>query len=513
MKSWLTPVKISFEHKDLVKSIPGAKWHAPTKQWLCPIDALPSLGRICKRWDIGLKIDQVQQAQSYPVQPEEFGGYPWQKLAAADALRLEHLPLHHEVGVGKTRTSIEALKKLQSPRTLIVCPALVRSVWRDELARWWPEHPQLGSIVAGRGRKQMSKAKRAALEEAHAAPIQVTSYALLDEVEGEFDVVILDESHRCKSPDSQQSKDVRCFTDYAKYVWELTGTLAADSPKDVWNQFDILWPGRFGSFWQFKERYCIAEDNGYGIKHSGLNPLYAEEFRERVTYVSSRVTKAEVADLLPPFLVQLIRVEPNRKVNTSVSAFADFKALQTELDAAMETKAELIPEWLEDTSSATHRCILTYHRETVNALTSRFCKDHNVFGLSGAMTPEARNEALARAKASPGALVIATMDSIGIGIDLTFCTQALMVELCYRPDVMLQALGRFSRLSSTVPSAVKILCVERTADELVASKLLSKIEAINAGVKAGDGEQRLQDALGSSNENWLVDLNSALEAA
>jgi SNF2 family DNA or RNA helicase len=131
--------------------------------------------------------------------------------------------------------------------------------------------------------------------------------------------------------------------------------------------------------------------------------------------------------------------------------------------------------------------------------------------ITGEDSPESRNALLRQAKEHTKAIVVATMHSIGIGIDLTFCTQALFAELYYRPETVIQAIGRFSRLSGKVPSSVAILCVEGTADEMLAQHLLAKIAAINKVVQPGDSEAKLSDALGTQDEAAMLEaLNQAL---
>jgi hypothetical protein len=76
---------------------------------------------------------------------------------------------------------------------------------------------------------------------------------------------------------------------------------------------------------------------------------------------------------------------------------------------------------------------------------------------------------------------------------------------------MIQALGRFSRLSGTVPSSCKILVAEGTIDEVIAAKLEEKVNAANMAVKAGMSEEILSRSLGiESGDDWLTELKAAI---
>jgi hypothetical protein len=100
------------------------------------------------------------------------------------------------------------------------------------------------------------------------------------------------------------------------------------------------------------------------------------------------------------------------------------------------------------------------------------------------------------------------MHSIGIGIDLTFCQTALFAELYYRPETIIQALGRFSRLSGKVPTSCVIMIEKNTNDEIIGMKLGEKIQAINMAIEAGLTDTKLEAVLNST-EGWEDELFKA----
>lgn len=526
--TWLVPVQVPWAMKDFVKAIPGVVWNPERKRWLLPrevVNFVVQKGREQRQVCI---VEDHQDGKTWtdPEWPSDL--YDFQKVAATAVLHERRGLLNFDMGLGKTRTAIEVLKYEQVRRILIVTPAIVRSTWRDEISRWWPGRAEdVGIIHLGRNRKS-GVSKKAALDrsKAYAAEIQVVSFALLDEIDiSGWDALVVDESHRIKDPEAAQSvavKKISIGLGGNSFILLLTGTVAPDRPIDVWNQIDTLWPGRFGSSrtggipWKFKERYSNQLDNGYGTQWFGVNKEHAAELAARIGGLSSRATKAEWAHLLPPFLVQMVRVPPtNGMALAARTAFENFEAIQSELNLAGQVKATYVKEWLENAqeSGAKHCCILTHLRETAEKIAAEIPATANVFCITGEMPAEERNRVLALAKKAERAVIVATMHSVGIGIDLTFCTQAVFVELDYKLGEVLQAIGRFHRLSSQEPANVTILAVERTVDEIVASKLLAKMEAINKTVKAGDSEERLSAALGGSNDDWLADLNIALGVA
>ncbi len=78
--------------------------------------------------------------------------------------------------------------------------------------------------------------------------------------------------------------------------------------------------------------------------------------------------------------------------------------------------------------------------------------------------------------------------------------------------MMIQLLGRFSRLSSTVPSHVEILTVAGTIDERVADVLVTKLEDIGKTMKQSGTEESYVDAFNVSDDDWLADLAAVTES-
>ena len=72
-----------------------------------------------------------------------------------------------------------------------------------------------------------------------------------------FNTVIIDESHKCKSPKTQQSKFVEGICKGKRFVFELTGTPVVNNNTDLIQQLKIL--GRlndFGGYNRFMSRFC-----------------------------------------------------------------------------------------------------------------------------------------------------------------------------------------------------------------------------------------------------------------
>lgn len=434
--------------------------------------------------------------------------YPFQEVTVQQiqAAPLNRWIVNYETGLGKTATTIRAALRLGFKNILVFCPAIVRSHWVSEFDRWAPVHGNLVCLTTGE-RKSMSKAQRNALRLVHEADICIGSYGLAKHVpkDRKWDLIVLDELHRLKNPGAQQTKLIKdiCRANPNAAILGLTATLMPNDIVDVWQPLDLIWPDRFGASksskyisWKFANRYANKHVNDYGTKFEGLNAAYAKELNYRLCQVSSRVTKQEVANLLPAFTVSLQKLESK----------VEFKNVDEWIAGQADEKLDAVVEWVEDrfAEGVSKVCVLTHLKETANKLRQSIQRRLEIPAhlIDGDLAPEKRNALLATVRASeiPEAIV-ATVHSIGIGIDLTFCTQAVFAELYWRPETIIQALGRFSRLSGKVPSNVVIMCLAGTIDEHMADSLMQKISAINQAVKAGHGEEHLQTAIAGAQES------------
>src|SRR5207249_162818 len=108
--------------------------------------------------------------------------------------------LADDVGLGKTITAWDAILRMKAQTILIVCPLAVIAHWRRTIEAMGDggkdvvviNYDRLGKLfeVSPAARKKIRTKK--GLARAGTAP--------------DFDVVVLDESHRCKNPTAARSK-------------------------------------------------------------------------------------------------------------------------------------------------------------------------------------------------------------------------------------------------------------------------------------------------------------------
>lgn len=419
--------------------------------------------------------------------------YEWQELNVQRALSApgRRWMFNDEMGLGKTPQGIVAAQRSGAKRVLVATQALIRRHWANDIAKFWPEHPRIGTIFAGLGNNSLSKKKKAELEAAKDADIVIVSHNLLPQIaklRKQWDAILLDEAHLFQRPTSTWSQAARSIVrdNPRASVFAMTATCMPNVPADLWNLSDIVCPGRFGLPSQkghinhnFGIRYTQAKNNGWGWAYTGVNELFQDELKHRLAAWSSRVTQDEVAekypDMLPAMSVRMLEGEPGWNANI------------------------MAKQWAEDSlTESPHVCILTHLRKTAREIAEQWPDKEaaNVTLITGDEPAEKRREMLDRLKDQESSILVATMHSVARGVSLTWYKRALMAELYWRPETLEQVLGRFCRIGATKVSAMlDVLVIPGTVGERIAERVLEKVEAINTLAKEGRSAGMLRDAL------------------
>ncbi len=223
-------------------------------------------------------VSVTTPATTWPL-PTEFAPRPYQLEALARATQSEQV-FDHGLGAGKSTVSLAALEALGCQRVLVMCPAKVLAVWRDELvenaARKWVVWSGVVRGSNGRPLKNPSVARRVeAIDEAHKGAFRlgrpfmaVVNYESAHQqvmadllLLSEWDALICDESQHLASAQSAGTKLLRKVAYRVRRrggrVILCTGTFMPHSALSVFGQMLVLDPDVLGSSWPaFKARYA-----------------------------------------------------------------------------------------------------------------------------------------------------------------------------------------------------------------------------------------------------------------
>lgn len=477
-------------------SIPG---DSPLIDQLMPIPGV-RYRKSLSLWDIPLEVAEMYGLPPAPTSAVESSRlpnrhsllHPYQAGALDKVVREGGFGLvNFEMGLGKTPTALH----LCLGTTLVVCPAVVRQHWKDKILEWthWTE-AHIEVIEDGEQAK-----------DSEGRQFTVVSYDLVQKLPANFrwDTLIVDELHYIKEERNDRSQIVASLRPRVGNIVGLTATCLPNEPSDLWHQLDVVWEDRFGrDFWEFASRYCHIEEGDFGLKIKGLNPAHSQELRTRLSMAAIRVTKKEVAHLLPPVTAKTIRVKTSRSLKDDLrryeaNLFENFRDHEKSLDsfvekvsqAKLDTTVELAEAALKGGES--HVMILTHFKSTAHTLANQLGAEC----IDGDVPPAKRLEVLAQQSKKPTSITVATMHSIGIGIDCAFVTYAVFAELYWQPAVMSQAIGRFQRLNSKLPVTLVVLIASGTLDEKIAHTLSTKMKALTALMDPGIAEKDLHSAV------------------
>ena len=226
-------------------------------------------------------MPQLEVAHNMLVEP-----YEYQKEGIAYALEKKRCIMGDEPGLGKTAQAIGVLTISKAFPALVVCPASLKVNWQRELKKFGGLN---AVILNDSNRSTWQRFWELKKKDGRpCAEVFITNYESLrkffvqrirregrftlksvdfDERKDLFRTIIIDESHKCKTASTQQSKFVQGLAAGKEYVLELTGTPVVNNNVDLIQQLTIM--GRlndFGGYSKFMARYCAGERKSSHLK-------------------------------------------------------------------------------------------------------------------------------------------------------------------------------------------------------------------------------------------------------
>ncbi len=252
-----------------------------------------------------------------------------QKLTVKRGLELQSLALLQDPGVGKTLSMIRIIEDMTAKkngriRCLIFAPKAVLPGWKKEFRSKSDISQSNIYVIGGTTNKRLRVLSENVIKDC----IQIINYEALrnDDVFGYLmkwkpNILILDESHRCKGHGSKQANKVFTLSRDVPHKFLMTGTPILNNEMDIYQQFKILDGGeRFGrNFWAFRAKYFEDENASWSHQQNHfpkwkLKDYMLKEFTGKVDSISVKVRKSECLDL-PPLIQKDIDIEmlPDQK--------------------------------------------------------------------------------------------------------------------------------------------------------------------------------------------------------
>ena len=416
-----------------------------------------------------------------------------------------------EMGTGKSKVAIDLMDTQDYRRALIICPlSVVSGVWPGEFAKHSAAPWNVLPLARGSVKDKQAQAQAALLKSERAAVV-INYESVWREPFGSWakkqlwDLVVLDESHRIKSPGGVASRYCSRLSDRVPQRLALTGTPMAHSPLDIYAQYRALDKSIYGtSYTRFKARYAVM---GGWSNAQVVDYQNQEELTAKFYGIAYRVNAADVLDL-PPLLsvTRTCELGPQaRKLYrtlerdfvahmeegriTVANALARLLRLQqatsgyartedgrdVEIDSA---KASLLGELLEDIGDEPVVVFARFKHdlEVVHKAAQRL--ELSSYEISGA-----RKE-LSLWNENGGVLAV-QIQSGGLGIDLTKARYAVYYSLGFSLGDYLQSKARLHRQGQERPVEIIHLIAAKTVDEKVMAALASREQIVESIMKRG----------------------------
>ena len=295
----LTPncYKVGFQYHPMlvkcIKRIPSARYQAEGKFWEVSVNDVTYLQKM-GQWardnhfvSAVLWLEDKEPIISYEEIPMPtldvphnmlVEPYEYQKDGIAYALEKKRCIMGDEPGLGKTAQAIGVLTVSRAFPALVICPASLKVNWQRELKKFGGLN---AVILSDDNRSTWQRFWELKTKDGRpCAEVFITNYESLkkyfvtkirregrfslksvdfDERKDLFRTIIIDESHKCKTATTQQSKFVQGLAMGKEYVLELTGTPVVNNNTDLIQQLTIMGRlGDFGGYSKFMSRYCAG---------------------------------------------------------------------------------------------------------------------------------------------------------------------------------------------------------------------------------------------------------------
>jgi SNF2 family DNA or RNA helicase len=385
-------------------------------------------------------------------------------------------------GSGKTLIALSYIQTLNAPHVLILAPVMLLETWRQEASKWF------GLPIA---KAQGTKDKRRG---AYMAPIVVVGYEAFrqdwkDITQLTWDLLILDESHKAKSPTSKVTKRLMALAKGVKRVILMSGTPLVNGWADMWSQCELVSPGcLYGNFYVFRNLHAVMPIPGVPMIKGWRD---VEGIQKRIAHCVFSVDKATIQKDLPAISTVEVAVELSPKESRAYAQLRDEFLLEMDdvelsvpnalvkagrlrqcvnglhafgIDEA-PTKLRALEEILE-TLGSEHVIVFSMYAQTVDAYASKLKHVHVITGST-----QGRDEVIASWRDKGGPLLMTAAGEQGL--NLQEARYVINIDLPWTQASYDQRIGRSWRTGQKHPVTVYNLLATGTIDHGV-KRLLSK---------------------------------------
>ena len=519
------------EYINIIKQAENAIWHKKDLEWELPINKLAFLiDNFSLLDDIELSILPDEQKEKldltldYKTKPFDYqeDGIRW--LINNPNGLLTDVP-----GLGKTLQVTYACDELRAQKNiehvLIICGInSLKTNWKKEIAK----HSRSDSVVIGEQINSKGKIYYTSVKERAKQlyePIEqffvimnvemLTSDLVVDSIlhsKNNFDVIVVDEIHKCKGVTSQRGKNLLKLAKVGKYHYGLTGTLLINSPLDAYMPLRFTNNER-STFSAFKDYYCVYKSNQFtAYQIAGFKNI--ADLKDEIAACSLRRTK-DILNLPPKTIItEYVEMDEIHEkfyehINEGVVEEADRVNIKNNSLLGLVVRlrqAATCPHVLS--SSITQSCkidravdlaeeivstgekvvIFSTFKEPLDILYDRL-KEYNPVKTTGDTSAQESSQCVDKFTEDPICnIFISTVWKSGTGLTLTSASYMIFIDAPWTWSDFDQCCDRIHRIGTTDNVTIYNLIAKNTIDERINATIEMK-KGISDVVVDGDYNQ------------------------
>lgn len=424
---------------------------------------------------------------------------PYQQEAVEKIAQLGSAGLFFDTGIGKTATSLGLVHKLGLMRkVLYICPASLKFEVEKEIEKWLPKSEIV--VIDGTPDERLKLWHKA-------SRFHIANYEILlrDKLimPTEWDLIILDEGHRIGNPRAQITKIVHGLKAPRRLV--MTGTPIMSRPDQIWSLMHWIRPNCLGSYWGFRNTYCILNKFNGIAGYRGLDDL-----ARRINGLYIRKSKRDVEKDLPPLTISEIPVELSanerriydivkkellfelkqqdlsvplgslgsavvnmirlRQIAGSLQLVSDTHKDSSKIDALKDKVSELM-----DSDEKEKIVIYTQFAKLADIISAELT-EYQPLLIKGDVAAKDRSEMIDLYWNDPERRIMIITAAGGQGLNLQCASTLIMMDLSFSIGQNLQVIGRIERIGQQKPMFVYNLTARKTIDEHIAKTLVKRKE-------------------------------------
>ena len=523
-----------------VKSCGQAKFDKKSKEWVIPLIAGVDVAAAVKPHykqlhDAILEIPEVKEAHGHMAErvllssaveaepmwlpniknAEEVRPYQWAAPQMFATGGQNRLLLGDEMGLGKSLQALLCVLAGQYQKILIVCPAVVKVNWANEVEKWTELTP---SVVYGRS------------GDYETGDVTIVNYDLLQHrldalCEDDYDCVVFDECHNLKSQKAESTKAAKRLAKWptVQGIIAMSGTPILNRPEEIFTTLNMLKPSTFPDYFLFGKKYCAAIHNGYGWDFGGASNIETSE--DGVTVPLKHLLKdgshrrtmedprlsSQMPDLRETVLeVEVDRTQDDEAYNTCMDQLEYHRTtgsgsippglllnILTELrHSAGNAKVDVAANWAIDYYEQTGKplVIFAHHINVVERIATRLSLKAQCGLITGSTQDKERQKIISAFQEGHVQFLICSTLAMKEGVNLDTADTTLFVERQWVPAHEKQAAARVRRLTQESSVCHKVVLSAKDTVDMHFDKVVSEKAAVVKAALDGTDDDKTRIA-------------------